>query len=110
MKLKLSFLQKIITLSVLVITSATYAYERGEREHSHPKKPKFSEIDLDQSGYVTLEEFKLKPIPFGTHEQVFHHIDVNQDGEITEKEFTEHKPPKPPHHGGGKRTGKPESR
>lgn len=61
------------------------------------KKPRFTDLDLNGDTYITLAEFKEKPIPHGDHETVFGHIDADGNGEITQTEFESHKPP---HHKG----------
>lgn len=62
----------------------------AQQEH---KRPIFSDIDLDGSGYITLDEFRQHALPFGEHSEVFQRFDVNQDGEISRDEFINHKPP-----------------
>lgn len=62
------------------------------------KRPQFGELDLDGDSFITLSEFKQKPIPHGDHDVVFGHIDADGNGEITLQEFESHKPPPHPKH------------
>ena len=61
-----------------------------------PARPEFSTIDIDNSGDVDFDEFSQQTLPHGDPQVVFDDIDVNGDGYITEQEFSEHKPPRPP--------------
>lgn len=67
-----------------------------ESEQKRHKKPVFTDIDLDENGSITLEEFKQHEIPRGEHKDVFSHIDYNGDGSISKEELANHKPPRHP--------------
>lgn len=71
------------------------AYSDLNRENE-PKRspPVFKQIDQDQDGVITLDEFKQHKIPHGDHETVFSHIDCDGDGLISEQELTKHRPPR----------------
>lgn len=92
----------ILALSFVSICSANpdtgqsadqYDHHPSDRK-GHHKRPKFSKLDLNQDGSVTLDEFKQHQIPRGDHLTVFNHIDGNGDGAISEDEFFNHKPPR----------------
>lgn len=100
----------IIALSLLSISSwanndyaasqqglPNMGMQGGQPPMGKMQRPDFSQIDLNQDGLVTLEEFKQHKIPHGEHDVVFNHIDANHDGGITRQEFESHKPPRPPH-------------
>lgn len=66
---------------------------RGER----PEPLSFSQIDTDNSGDVTLDEFlQQKMLPPGDADAIFNEIDSNGDGVLSEQEMKDFKPPKPP--------------
>lgn len=70
-----------------------------EQIQQHPqnqgfKKPHFTDLDLNGDTFITLAEFKEKPIPRGDHETIFGHIDADENGEITPEEFESHRPPR----------------
>lgn len=71
-------------------------YENKSQHKTPHKRPKFSTLDLDGNGLITLAEFKQHQIPRGDHLTVFNHIDVDGNGEISEEEFVNHRPPRPP--------------
>jgi len=68
-------------------------HRSGERR-GHQGPPAFSELDLDQSGGISLEEFEQHEVPGGDHQRIFTLIDADSDGVITESELTNHKPPR----------------
>jgi len=71
-------------------------YDNKPQHKTPHKRPKFSTLDLDANGVITLAEFKQHQIPRGDHLTVFNHIDVDGNGEISEEEFINHRPPRPP--------------
>ncbi len=54
--------------------------------------PDFSQLDLDSSGGISLDEFKRHRIRCSRYERVFDYIDANSDGSISEQELADHKP------------------
>jgi hypothetical protein len=61
-----------------------------------PKRPNFSELDLDGDGNISLEEFKQHKVPQPSPEEIFTKIDIDGDGVVSKQEFMDHKPPHPP--------------
>lgn len=113
--------RKLITSAMCIITAMgageTYAqsdYPGPNSNNEQPrtadghqrgfKKPRFADLDLDGDSFVTLSEFREKPIPHGDHETVFGHIDADGNGEITQSEFDSHRPPPPRRQGQSGRT------
>ena len=97
----------LIIISSILITSINTASatpvsdqemkQRGNNEQHSKRRgpPAFSELDLDQNGSITLEEFSQHKIPMGAHSDIFAKIDSNEDGSISKEELESHKPPKP---------------
>jgi len=72
--------------------------KKSQQEHKRPCPPPFSQLDIDQNGGITLDEFSQHKIPRGKHDEVFAKIDSNNDGVITNEELRSHKPPQPRKH------------
>ena len=51
---------------------------------------------VNEDGDVDIDEFSSLQLPFGDHQTVFDNIDADNNGIITEEEFKNHKPPRPP--------------
>ena len=91
-----------LTLSLAAASFAGPEYGQSSQQYDQPpsdrkgphKRPKFSTLDLNGDGIVTLEEFKQHKIPRGDHLTVFNHIDGDGNGSISEDEFINHKPPR----------------
>ncbi len=93
----LKTLINITLTSALALGSAqALSYDDNEGKQNGQRKgpPPFSELDLDEDGLITLEEFKQHKIPKGDHETIFSHIDADRDSVITEDELSSHKPPR----------------
>ena len=99
----------VMSIAMATLTGTAYAQSDSPRPYSQSdqpctqdrqqkrfKKPRFADLDLDGDSFVTLSEFKEKPIPHGDHDTVFGHIDADGNGEITQSEFDSHRPPPPP--------------
>jgi Ca2+-binding EF-hand superfamily protein len=77
--------------------------ERIRNQHGGQGPPmrKLWELDVNKSGGVSLEEFKagemFKKLPAERQDQIFKHLDTDQDGMITPKD----RPQPPFRHGGG---------
>lgn len=84
-----------------------------------PLLPRLEELDADQSGGVSFEEFKaghmVQKLPAERQLAIFNRLDADSDGQITPKDRPQ-RPFKPeggkfhPHHGPGKAGDKPEPR
>ena len=63
----------------LVFISAAGAQER--------ERPSFTDLDANEDGKLSLEEFSKMGSRRGTPEEMFERLDANGDGYITEDEF-----------------------
>jgi hypothetical protein len=79
---------------IAIILFSVFACATENQHQNRTGPPQFSQLDLDQSGAVSLEEFKQHEIPHGDHDTAFNHIDANGDGVLTENEVSSHKPAK----------------
>ena len=86
----------ILSMCVLTAATKTNGDERREVVDKHRGPPAFSILDLNNDGQITLDEFSQHDIPHGSHDEIFSHIDNDQNGTIDERELFNHKPP-PPH-------------
>lgn len=86
----------LIGLSSLVLVTSfqTMADRVGSNKEQRRGPPKFSQLDLNNDGEITLGEFSEHTPPHKTSEEIFKSIDINGDDIITEKELTSHTPPK----------------
>lgn len=96
--MKNAFLSTVLLISLGI--SAQGLAQQAPKEHGqgremgkHPKRPEFSQLDVDGDGEIVLEEFKQHEIPRRSHEEIFSHIDADGNGAITRQEFIDHKPP-----------------
>ena len=80
-----------VYLNHLTQSNQFYASDNQLREKTH-EPPKFSKLDLNGDGLITLEEFKQHKIPYGEYEEVFADIDTNGDTAKSECEFASHQP------------------
>ena len=92
----------IQTLGILAIaTSLSYGQEepeKGRKRHPDPEKI-FKKLDADNSGGISLEEFKASPRAQqnpARAEEIFNKIDADDNGSITLEEFKAHRPQHPP--------------
>ena len=93
-----------LTLCLAIFSQLSHAGESHAREsHACEKKehaktklapPKFEDIDTNNNGEITLDEFKKHKIPHKDHQTIFAHIDNDGDGIITKEELISHKPPR----------------
>lgn len=87
----------IVSLILLAVLSGqAFAKNKQSSEGKPPPRPEFSEIDINEDGDVDIDEFSSLQLPFGDHQTVFDNIDADNNGIITEEEFKNHKPPRPP--------------
>jgi hypothetical protein len=102
MKINLTSISLLAGVLLMVNATQSFAQQeipmQGKQQgmKKPPKRPDFSELDLDSDGNISLEEFKQHKNPHPTPEEIFAHIDANGDGQISEQEFTSHKPPARP--------------
>lgn len=83
-----------LIISSLFIISMGQAYANGgsHGKGERPQRPTFTSIDLNQDGEVSFDEFSQHEIPQGAHETIFEIIDSNNDDVIDEGELDNHKP------------------
>lgn len=102
-------LQKIVLTLLFIGSLSVYATSNSDCQNNKPKisstkpsikhsPPTFNQLDIDNDGVVTLDEFSQHKLPYGKHDNVFARIDSDNNGEISEQELAEHKPPKHCHH------------
>ena len=97
-------IKQVLIFSALVLVSASALAQRnseGGERGGRGGPPEFSMVDLDGDGVLTLEEFMSEDIPHGDHTEIYGFIDSDADGQVTEDEWTNHKPPR--RSGGGSR-------
>ncbi len=83
----------IITASLLCLSTATIAEEQdGNQNNKRRGPPAFSVVDVNNDGLLELGEFEQHTLPRGDHARLFARIDADQNGQITEEEWTNHKP------------------
>lgn len=74
---------------------------KGHHHHKkhHKHRPKFSTLDSNSDGDISLEEFSQHPVPHHKHHKLFIKIDADNNNVISKQEFDDHKP----HHHKNKR-------
>jgi len=86
-----------VTVVTLLMASGSVVSAEGKQGNKCCGPPSFSSIDLNGSGFITLEEFSKQKAPRGKKrhsdkkESVFEQMDSNSDGEVSESEFTDHR-------------------
>lgn len=99
----------IAILSVLALAVPYTFAEEGKCEKPEGKRPNpkehFEKMDADDSGTVSLEEFKSNPRAKENPEkaeEIFKKMDADSSGDITFEEMIKfHKMHRPPHREGG---------
>jgi len=87
----------IALISALFITVVGCSHADDRQGPPGGDRPEFSTVDTDDSGYIDIDEFSAQTLPGNVDpETIFNHIDADGDGQITEQEFNDHKPPMPP--------------
>ncbi|WP_166738803.1 EF-hand domain-containing protein [Psychromonas algarum] len=86
----------IALLVILGASSQLVAQEMQQQNGPKGERPDFTSIDIDNSGDIDFDEFLQQKLPHGDHQTVFDDMDKDGDGYITEEEFKNHKPPRPP--------------
>ena len=89
-------MKQFSALSVLAISLLTTAPACFARDHQGgpPQRPDFASIDIDGNGAIDFTEFSEQPMPEDMLQTIFNDMDADQNGEVTEDEFNNHKPPK----------------
>ena len=90
--MKLFSTSLIISSLLIIIMGQAHAKNGSHEKRERPKRPAFTSIDLNQDGEVSFDEFSQHKIPKGDHETIFAIIDSNDDDVIDEGEFDNHKP------------------
>lgn len=87
-------LTAIALLTALCVGFIAHVDAKG-RENP-PPRPDFSSIDTDSSGTISFAEFSEQKLPPGVDDiqVIFDEIDADKDGEISEQELKDHKPPR----------------
>ena len=86
-----------VTVVTLLMASGSAVASEEKQGKKRCGPPSFSSIDLNGSGFITLEEFSKQKAPRGKKrhgdkkDTVFAKIDSNGDGEISESEFSGHR-------------------
>lgn len=81
----------------MVIALSNQAFAKNKQsDENKPPRPDFSTIDTNKDGDIDLDEFSSLRLPFGDHQTVFDSIDTDNNGIISNEEFKNHKPPRPP--------------
>ncbi len=65
----------------------------NKEKHKRHAPEKFSEIDTNDNGQISLAEFKQHRLAQKREEKLFNLIDDNKDGIISTEELSAHKPP-----------------
>lgn len=80
-----------LTLLLSLNTSANQE-QQCEKNKALLEPPRFSVIDQNNNGSITLKEFKQHQISHKRFEKMFMSIDTDNNGAITVEEFKAHKP------------------
>lgn len=81
----------VLAISLLVTAPACFA---RDHQGGPPQRPDFTTIDIDGNGVIDFTEFSEQPMPEDMLQTIFNDMDTDQNGEVTEDEFNNHKPPK----------------
>ncbi len=86
--------QSTIVIAVILLLMIFNQSQAKERNNDRPgPPPSFSTLDLNADNEIDFAEFSQHALPHGEHKTIFAHIDSNNNGVISEIEFTNHKPP-----------------
>jgi len=89
-------IQLIILTTALTFSINSFAAKGDDcnkEKHKRHTPAKFSEIDTNDNGKISLAEFKQHRLAKKRDEKLFNLIDDNKDGTISTKELSAHKPP-----------------
>ncbi|MCF2899890.1 MULTISPECIES: EF-hand domain-containing protein [unclassified Pseudoalteromonas] len=81
----------VLAISLLATAPACFA---RDHQGGPPPRPDFPTIDIDGNGVIDFTEFSEQPVPEDMLQTIFNDMDADQNGEVTEDEFNKHKPPK----------------
>ena len=81
----------VLAISLLVTAPACFA---RDHQGGPPQRPDFTTIDIDGNGVIDFTEFSEQPMPEDMLQTIFNDMDTDQNGEVTEDEFNNHKPSK----------------
>ena len=81
----------VLAMSVLVTAPACFA---RDHQGGPPQRPDCTTIDIDGNGVIDFTEFSEQPMQEDMLQTIFNDMDTDQNGEVTEDEFNSHKPPK----------------
>ena len=72
----------------------TQARKNSHHENGPPPHPLFSDIDINNNGYIDFDEFSTQKAPKKGDQNFFSKMDKDDNDMISKAEFMNHKPPK----------------
>lgn len=90
-------MKSLIAIALLTALCVGFtAHVDAKGRENKPPRPDFSSIDSDSDGVISFAEFSEQELPPGVDDiqLIFDEIDTDKNGELSEQELQNHKPPR----------------